>query len=334
MVTGPMMKEKAPYFAKDLDVGDFKASNGWLQSFLWRHNISFGVMSGENGEVKPHVVDEWNGKLPDMCKDYDPKDIFNMDESGLFYRSTVSKSFHVKGETYSGGKLSKERLTVSFCSSMTGEKEPIVVIGKSANPRCFQKVPASSLPVHYYHNKKAWMTGSIFEDWLKKFDRKMTRQGCRVLMFLDNAPSHPKLSLKNVTLQFLPLNTTSKSQPMDQGIIQAVKLKYRRRQLQHIFANMTRHNLLSGSELLKQISVLDVIYWVNRAWDQVETDTIVKCFAAAEFLKPGPVALQPEQPDADDEDDDEDYEEDDVPLQVIRLSMDLFGVGFADAGRD
>jgi hypothetical protein len=60
----------------------------------------------------------------------------------------------------------------------------------------------------------------------------MRQQNRHVLLFLDNAPSHPKLTLNNVTLQFLPANTTSKSQPMDQGIIQALKLRYRRRQLQ------------------------------------------------------------------------------------------------------
>ncbi|XP_033747074.1 tigger transposable element-derived protein 4-like [Pecten maximus] len=248
-----------------------------------------------------------------------------MDESGLFYRSTVSKSFHVKGETCSGGKMSKARLTVSFCASMTGEKESIVVIGKSANPRCFKKVPPSSLPVHYYSNKKAWMTSNIFEDWVKKFDRKMRRQGRKVLLFLDNAPSHPKLTLNNVTLKFLPPNTTSKSQPMDQGIIQAVKLKYRKRQLQHILTNMARHKIMTGSQLLKQISILDAIYWVNRAWNQVETDTIVKCFSAAGFTTPEPVPDQLE-----DDEEDEETEEDNVPLEVIRLSMDLFGVGFLE----
>jgi len=157
VVTGPMLREKALKFASDLGVTEFKASNGWLESFLKRHNIGFGNMCGEAGDVKESVVIEWKDKLPTLCSDYHPKDIFNMDETGLFYRSTASKSFHVKGETCRGGKMFKERLTVVFCASMTGEKEPPVVIGKSANPRCFKKVSVSLLPVKYYSNKKAWM---------------------------------------------------------------------------------------------------------------------------------------------------------------------------------
>lgn len=44
----------------------------------------------------------------------------------------------------------------------------------------------------------------------------------KILLFLENA-----LSLLNLQLKFLPPNTTSKTQPMDMGIIQAMKLKFR-----------------------------------------------------------------------------------------------------------
>ena len=33
------------------------------------------------------LVDDWKQKLPTLCAGYDAKDIFNMDETGLFYRS-------------------------------------------------------------------------------------------------------------------------------------------------------------------------------------------------------------------------------------------------------
>jgi len=47
----------------------------------------------------------------------------------------------------------KECITFSLCTRMTVEKEPIVVIGKSINPRCFKKVPVSNLRVKYYSTK-------------------------------------------------------------------------------------------------------------------------------------------------------------------------------------
>ena len=76
-----------------------------------------------------------------------------------------------------------------------------------------------------------------------------------MLLFLDNAPSHPHLSLKNVKLAFLPANTTSVSQQMDQGIIQTLKLKFRSKQLQFVLDQMDKDSTITGRELLHKISV-------------------------------------------------------------------------------
>ena len=53
---------------------------------------------------------------------------------------------------------------------MVGDKETPLVIWKPLNPRCFKRVNKKTLPVEYHANKKACMTSSIFETWLKKFD--------------------------------------------------------------------------------------------------------------------------------------------------------------------
>ncbi|XP_053406295.1 tigger transposable element-derived protein 4-like [Mercenaria mercenaria] len=165
--------------------------------------------------------------------------------------------------------------------SESEEKIKPLVIGKSKNPRCFSGIKQDRLPVMYKSNKKAWMTGEIFEEWLHWFDRQM--KGRKVLLFVDNAPSHPQVNLKNVNVKFLPPNTTSLCQPMDQGIIQAMKLKYRKKQLQYVISQMELKQGKSGFDLLKDISVLDAIYWVARAFKEVEISTIVKCFAKCGF---------------------------------------------------
>ena len=113
----------------------------------------------------------------------------------------------------------------------------------------------------------------------------MRQQNRHVLLLLDNAPSHPKLTLNNVTLQFLPANTTSKSQPMDEGIIQALKLRYRRRQLKKTIMKMNTNKTLNGSDLLKQISVLDAIYWISNSWNVLDNSTIQKCFKRCGFIQ-------------------------------------------------
>lgn len=115
---------------------------------------------------------------------------------------------------------------------MCGEKVKPLLIAKSRNPRRFKKIKPETLPVSYYFNKKSWMNYSeIMEAWLKGLDRKMGRQNRKILLFLDNAPSHPKIELRNIELKFFPANTTSHTQPMDMGITQTTKLKFRRKQV-------------------------------------------------------------------------------------------------------
>ena len=80
---------KGRTFAKDLGLNDFKGSNGWLESFLKRNNIVFKTQSGEHAEVNRDTVSQWRETLPSLCKGYSPKDIFNMDETGLFYKDST-----------------------------------------------------------------------------------------------------------------------------------------------------------------------------------------------------------------------------------------------------
>ena len=41
-------------------------------------------MSGERGSVDENTVINWKEKLPSIWSGYQPRDIFNMDETGIF----------------------------------------------------------------------------------------------------------------------------------------------------------------------------------------------------------------------------------------------------------
>ena len=137
-ISGPIMQEKAKQIALLLGVENFQASVGWLQSFKKRHLLSLRTISGESGNIDTSVSEEWKNGLGGLCVGYDPKNIFNMDETGYFYRSLPDKTLQVKAESCKGGKMSKDRITLALTCSMTGEKLPALVIGKSKNPRCFR----------------------------------------------------------------------------------------------------------------------------------------------------------------------------------------------------
>ena len=97
-------------------------------------------MSGESASVDLSTCDDWMAKLPEIVKGYEAQNIYNMDESGIFYRAMPRRTLTVKKEACKGGKQAKERITASFCVSMAGQFEETVVIGKSENPRCFKRI--------------------------------------------------------------------------------------------------------------------------------------------------------------------------------------------------
>ena len=110
------------------------------------------------------------------------------------------------------------RLTTLAAGNATGEKLPLFVIGKSAKPHCFSGV--KSLPCCYCPQKKSWTDGDLFTEWVKELDRKFAAQDRKIALIVVNCHAHPTVDgLKAIELIFLSPNTTTKTQPMDQGVI-------------------------------------------------------------------------------------------------------------------
>jgi hypothetical protein len=64
------------------------------------------------------------------------------------------------------------------------------VIGNSKHPRPFSKVNLEHLPVYYHGNPKAWMNSVVFEEVLLEMDSYFGAQNKKILLLVDNAPSH------------------------------------------------------------------------------------------------------------------------------------------------
>jgi hypothetical protein len=148
LITGTMLQGKASEIAQRLHIENFQASNGWLESFTTRHDINFRFLSGESGAVDMPAVEDWKSKLHLVIKECRQLNQFNADEAGLFYRQMPRKSLIQKGEKCKGGKVAKERLSVLFCCSATGEKLKPLVTGNAALPHAFkEQTDTKHLPV-------------------------------------------------------------------------------------------------------------------------------------------------------------------------------------------
>lgn len=133
-ISGPLIQKTSLEVSTQLNITDFKASNGWLEKFRQRYSISFKTACGESSDVNSETVSEWSKRLPTLCSAYKPSDIFNLDETGLYYRIMPNKTMCLKTEKCVSGKKSKERLTVMLCVNMIGEFEKPLIIGKAKKP--------------------------------------------------------------------------------------------------------------------------------------------------------------------------------------------------------
>lgn len=288
-VGGSMLKEKAISFAEKLGIKSFNASEGWLTNFKRRQNIVFKKICGESASVDPNVCSAWKDELAAILADYDPHNVFNTDETGLFFKCLPDSTFTFKDEKCHGGKHSKERITVLLTANMDGsQKLTPLVIGKAANPRCFKGI--KSFPTSYKSNKKAWMTTELFNNWLLNLERDMKRQKRKIILFLDNCTVHNNApNLENVTLQFFPPNTTSKLQPLDQGVIQNFKTLYRKE-----IVRMKLDCIETGASCT--ITVLTAMNLIHKAWNNVTNTTIANCFKSCGFgLQQEGLLQQPEE---------------------------------------
>lgn len=177
-------------------------------------------------------------------------------------------------------KTTKYRITVFVCSNMDGsDKRQLVVIGKSAKPRSFKNV--KHMPVNYLSNTSSWMTAAFFSEWLKKFNNKILQQNRNIILFVDNCTAHPMIKLSNIKLVFLPTNTSSVLQPMDAGIIKALKGYYRTKIIRRILAASSLRQSFTKSD----ITLLDAVYTISAAWLEVSAKTIFNCFKKCGFNK-------------------------------------------------
>ncbi|NXJ29882.1 TIGD4 protein, partial [Dicrurus megarhynchus] len=276
-VNGPMLRLKANDFAQKLGHSDFKCSNGWLDRFKSRYGLVFRAQPAEAAATA--TVDAptlwYQNVLPYYLNDYQPKNVFYIQETGLLYQMLPHNTFAFKGETRSVGKQSKERITVVVGTNMDGsEKVPLLVIGKDKNPRSFKDV--ESLPVDYEANDRVCMTSGIFEQWMHKLDDRFQAQQRRVVVLVDSLPAHTEVkNLKSVKLVFFPPDSSS-CIPMKERIIRSLKVKYR-----HCLIKRFVDCVESNKEFM--LTLLDAIETLHLCWREVTPETIVKSYNGATF---------------------------------------------------
>ncbi|XP_066965456.1 tigger transposable element-derived protein 1-like [Macrobrachium rosenbergii] len=125
------------------------------------------------------------------------------------------------------------------------------------------------------------MTTLLFKDWFVHCFILEVQEYCRehnihfkILLILDNTPGHLQYIGEideNIKVVFLPPNTTSLIQPMDQGAMATFKAYY----LWNMFAQAVEATNNEENELRtfwKEFSVWNAILNIGRAWMEVKKE--------------------------------------------------------------
>ena len=295
-ITGPLLRLKAIEFWKkipqyqNLPLPLF--SDGWLTRFKKRHHLRYRSFHGEAASV-PMSVHEDMKALRTVCNRYQKEDIYNMDETGLFWRRMPNGGLST--QNLAGRKQDKTRITIVVATNATGsDRIPLWLIGTAKTPRTLRKVNTRAIGCVWRWNKKAWMRGNIMAEWLHAFYKHIGKQR-RVLLLMDNFKAHlsaldfaPPPS--NIKVLFFPANATSVYQPLDQGIIQNLKHHYRKKWITWMI-NMIDRGINPGEKM----SLYYTLNWITQAWrNNVLDRTIQNCFEKSTIICPSSDQIEPE----------------------------------------
>ncbi|UYV83543.1 TTC21B [Cordylochernes scorpioides] len=99
-INGNILKEKAILLALKMGQDNFETSKGWLEKFKAKRNIAFKRLHVEAGSVDANSVATWKGGIiPSLLAKYSPQDIFNADETGLFYKLLPNQTMTIRDKS-------------------------------------------------------------------------------------------------------------------------------------------------------------------------------------------------------------------------------------------
>ena len=253
---------------KEREGETFTASKGGFQRFRNRFSLTNRKTAGEAASADEEAAKSFIGELDHIIEDgeYRPEQIFNVDETALYWKKMPERTYiHKEAKAMPGFKAFKDRVTLLLGGNVAGYKLKPLLIHRSLTPRALKNVNKHTLPVHYRANTKAWMAQAMFEDWFINCFVPEVKWYClekgipfKILLLLDNAPGHPPhISDLHpaVKVVYLPKNTTSILQPMDQGAISAFKAQYLRITFSKA-VKMTEDDKMTLREFWKDYNIL------------------------------------------------------------------------------
>lgn len=209
-------------------------------SFLERHKRSVAQRICQNikrarAAVSHQVINEYFENLGNTIQDVPPENIVNYDETNLSDDPGRKRIIVKRGTKYPERVMNstKQSVSVMFSGSGSGFILPPYVVYKSKDMynTWIENGPRGT---RYNRSKSGWFDSNCFEDWLKTIAIPYLKklQGKKILIG-DNLSSHLSVesvelcTAHNISLVFLPSNSTHLTQPLDVAFFHPLKQKWR-----------------------------------------------------------------------------------------------------------
>nr|XP_057913058.1 tigger transposable element-derived protein 1-like [Doryrhamphus excisus] len=300
-VSEPIICEKARQLYSDLirdspgdSADDFKASRGWFEKFKKRSGIRYVVRKRENVRADIQGAKKFSEEFQRFAEGegFLPQQVFNCDETGLFWKKMPKRTYITREEkSLPGHKPMKDRLTLLLCANASGDcKVKPLLVYHSETPRAFKKnnVQKDKLNVMWRSNPKALVTRQFFSEWFQEVfapsvGEFLTEKNIplKVLLVLDAALAQPTGLGEDwssehdfITVRFLPPNTSTLLQPMDQHVISNFKKLYTKALFQRCFEVTMETNLTLREFWKDHLNILHCLSIIETAWEQVSKRTV------------------------------------------------------------
>ncbi|XP_006875041.1 PREDICTED: tigger transposable element-derived protein 1-like [Chrysochloris asiatica] len=265
---------------------EFIASNGWLDRFKKRYGLYENKWLPEEAD---HAAAAGFPKyLKALIEEnrYLPEQVFNADETALFWKRLPTCTSIAKDEKMTRGfKPGKDKLKVLLCSNASGDflMKPML-LHRFRNPCPLKKNCQRHSSVFMKANHKIWITEKLFLNWFLKCFVPEVKQYLnennlefKVLIILDTAPCD-KSSIVNadprVKVISIPPNTTPLLQPMHLGVLKMFMIYYTRRMFDY-FADLMRETpKLSMKVAWKDFTICNALTIVEESVREIKQTTL------------------------------------------------------------
>ena len=268
---------------------DFKASDGWLASFMKRNNFSLRSHTSLSQKLPADLevrLAAFYQHLRELRIEHELDEdclLLNMDEVPMVFDTVPSRTVHARGEkdvrvNTTGGE--KKRFTAVLTVTAAGQYLPTMCVFKG---KCEPKDVVLPKGWVLQMNDRAWVNEEVMIRWIREILRPYTQRR-PALLVMDSFSAHITSKVKaelakiNTHPAIIPGGCTSKAQPLDVALNKPFKDRIRRQWTEFMQTRQEEDLQTDTGKTGRGPTRNELIQWMNVAQTDIASTLVTKSF--------------------------------------------------------